>query len=73
MKSGLPCLNSCSPFAIEPVDRIQMAIGSLSEPVDAIQIAGPIVIANEVAIITQLGTKNIIKGIRGPSPLCAGA
>ena len=73
MKSGLPRLDSRSSFAIEPIDRIQMAITSFSKSVDIIQVARPIVITDKVIIISQLGTKNIIKGIRSPSPLCSGA
>ena len=73
MKSGLPRLDSRSSLAIEPIDQIQMAITSFSKSVDIIQVARPIVITDEVIIICQLGTKNIIKGIRSPSAICSGA
>lgn len=72
MQAWLPCLNGRSSFAIEPIDRIQMAVTSFSEPVDPIQIACPIIIADEVIFISQLWTKNVIKGIRSSSSLCPG-
>ena len=72
MKSRLPRLDSRSSFAIERIDRIQMAITSFSKSVDIIKVARPIVITDKVIVISQLGTKNIIKGIRSASSLCSG-
>lgn len=65
-------MNSRSSFVIDPIDRIQMAVTSFSKSVDTIQIARPIIIADEVIFISQLWTKNIIKGIWSSSPLSAG-
>ena len=61
MKSRLPRLDSRSAFAIEPIDQIQMAITSFSKSVDIVQVARPIVVTDEVIIISHHGTKNIIK------------
>ena len=73
MKFGLPRLDSCSSFAIEPIDHIQMVITSFSKSVDIIKVARAIIITDKVIIIPQLGTKYIIKGIWSASPLCSGA